>query len=173
MEIPTVPTDRLDKFLFIAGLWVVLISFFGPRYLVFLYEEKKYSLDTDARINTFATVNTIAKVNDIRSKVKSATENIENISLEEAEKLQMEFENELKNVEEIYKEIQIKDAKLLGLFDQIKYYDREIKFLKKLSWFGLAIGVLMSVYGFWHWRKVENIYDASLAFAKDVNKSSS
>lgn len=172
MEIPTVPTDRLDKFVFIAGLWVVLISFFGPRYLAFLYEEKKYSLDTDARIHKLEIGNANAKINDLRRKIKSATENIENISLEKAVKSQMEFENESKNIEEIFKESEIKDAKLFGLSEQMKYYDREIKFLEKSSWFGLVIGVLMSVYGFWHWRKVENIYDASLAFTKDANKSS-
>jgi len=132
MNLPTLPTDNLYKFLALSGLAIAIFSLVFP----------------------------MIRISEIKMKLVEAEtqSNVLNVEIEElkedtdrwAKKTSLSPE-ETASLRKRLIELRIKGVQIRGRFEQIKSLNKDLDYSMILIWVGLPLGMLISYLGFLLW----------------------
>jgi hypothetical protein len=132
MNMPTLPTDNLYKFLSVSGLAIAILSIVLP--IMRISEIRMKLVEVKTQANVFSVESEALREDNERWPKKTV------LNPEETESLRRRLV-----------ELKIKSAEIGGRLEQIKSLNRDLDYMMILFWGGLPLGVAISVLGFVAW----------------------
>lgn len=141
MQIPTLPTDNLYKFIALSGLLIVLVSFFIPICIMHQVNMQRFDIEADVNVAIEESRRLENKTNLLRQSMKDKS-----ITKEEARLKNDEFDK-------ISEKNTMNGIRLKSQLNKLKFTIEEIKDLKWLVLIGCGLGVVIAWAGFLLWYK--------------------
>lgn len=175
MQLPSIPTDNLYKFLSISGLWIFLVFMFIPHYFIHITLDKKRGLElSDTILNIELDSITTESI-----EIEYAIELVNKIDIKgdvDASKNLLNIINKLEsrniNVIASQKEHRIARAKQKAELDEAEYYIAKLTWFTAIQIFGTILGGFMSLIGFICWyfkiQRIEDKYRVRQIQAKNI-----
>ncbi|MEJ6121350.1 hypothetical protein MT390_05625 [Vibrio sp. 2-Bac 85] len=174
MQLPSIPTDNLYKFLSISGLWIFFIFIFIPEYIIYITSEKIrnielngviLSIESSALSKESREIEYLLKLEENKLKAEIKT----NEELDAIKSTGVILNDRNDKVSALIKNSKIAMAKHKIKLDEVKYYLTRLNFLKFIQNYGMFFGFCMSLIGFISWYfKIQRIEDKLRA--KQVQK---
>ncbi|TMP39074.1 hypothetical protein [Pseudoalteromonas rubra] len=147
MQLPSIPTDNLYKFLSISGIWIFLIFLFIPQYLLHITYEKVREIKIESSI-IFLELEGIEEQQRALKDLIAAEEN----KMNNNEKAKTDhLESKLTDIIKFTKDLQIARIKHEAKTEEIKYYYSKLIKLDAIQSYGVFGGVFISLLGFILW----------------------